>query len=54
MSATQVNGAVLWGSVISVQITLTFTNPLSASPGQPATFQIQRVIDVMSQTGPVL
>jgi type IV pilus assembly protein PilW len=54
MSATQVNGAVLWGSVISVQITLTFTNPLSASPGQPATFQIQRVIGVMSQTGPTI
>jgi type IV pilus assembly protein PilW len=54
MNATQVNGAGLWGSVISVQITLTFTNPLSASPGQPATFQIQRVIGVMSQTGPTI
>jgi type IV pilus assembly protein PilW len=57
MNATQVNGAGLWGSVISVQVTLTFTNPLNplgTVAGQPATFQIQRVIGVMSQTGPTI
>jgi type IV pilus assembly protein PilW len=54
MDATQVTNAGLWNSVISVQVTLIFTNPLSASPGQPATFQIQRVIGVMSQTGPTI
>jgi type IV pilus assembly protein PilW len=58
MDATQINGAPgLWGSVISVQITLTFTNPLNplgTVAGQPATFQIQRVIGVMSQTGPTI
>ena|ERR1700722_10008744 len=57
MSAAQVNGATLWGSVISVQIQLTFTNPLynAANPGlQPQTFQISRVIGVMSQTGPTI
>jgi type IV pilus assembly protein PilW len=57
MSAQQVNAAGLWNNVISVQITLTFTNPLynAANPGlQPPTFQIQRVIGVMSQTGPTI
>ena len=53
MTAQQVNAASLWGSVISVQIRLTFTNPLGANPGQPATFTIQRVVGVMSQTGPI-
>ena len=57
MNATQVNNANLWGSVISVEIGLTFTNPLNplgTVAGQPATFQIQRVIGVMSQTGPTI
>jgi type IV pilus assembly protein PilW len=57
MDAQQVTNAVLWNSVISVQVTLIFTNPLynAANPGlQPATFQIQRVIGVMSQTGPTI
>ena len=57
MDATTVNGAGLWGSVISVQVTLTFTNPLNplgTVAGQPANFQIQRVIGVMSQTGPTI
>jgi type IV pilus assembly protein PilW len=57
MNATQVNAANLWGSVISVEIRLTFTNPLNplnTVAGQPATFQIQRVIGVMSQTGPTI
>lgn len=54
MNATQVNAAGLWGNVISVLVKLTFNNPLSANTGQPATFDIQRVIGVMSQTGPTL
>jgi type IV pilus assembly protein PilW len=43
-----------WTSVISVLVKLTFTNPLSANSGQPPTFTFQRVIGVMSQTGPTL
>jgi len=57
MNGAQVNAAALWGSVISIQITLTFTNPLNVSgtvPGQPATFQFQRLIGLMSQTGPTI
>jgi type IV pilus assembly protein PilW len=57
MSAAQVNATPgLWGNVISVLVQLTFNNPLFASnpTKQPATVQIQRVFDVMSQTGPTL
>jgi type IV pilus assembly protein PilW len=56
MNAQQVTGAALWSNVISVQVTLQFTNPLYASnpTSQPATVSIQRVIGVMSQTGPTL
>lgn len=44
-----------WGNVITVMITLTFTNPLYTGPnqGQPPTVQIQRVVGVMNQTGPM-
>jgi type IV pilus assembly protein PilW len=55
MNATQVTTPVnLWQSVISVQISLTFTNPLyiAAGQGQAQTITVQRVIDVMNQTGP--
>ncbi len=56
MNATQVTAAGLWGSVISAMVQLTFTNPLYtvANQGQPQTISIQRVVGVMSQTGPVL
>jgi hypothetical protein len=42
-----------WSNLISVQVTLTFTNPLysASNPGQPATVSISRVISVMNQTG---
>jgi len=41
-----------WNNVISVQIKLTFTNPLYvAGQGQPATFVLQRNVTVMNQTG---
>jgi type IV pilus assembly protein PilW len=44
-----------WNSVISVLVTLTFTNPLYvAGQGQPPTVQIQRVINVMNQSGPTI
>ncbi len=55
MNAAQVTAAGLWGSVISTLVQLTFTNPLYiANQGQPQTVIIQRVIGLMSQTGPVL
>lgn len=45
-----------WNNVISVLVTLTFTNPLfgPADPKQPPTVSIQRVIGLMNQTGPIL
>jgi hypothetical protein len=55
MNAAQVTAAGLWGSVISALVQLTFTNPLYiANQGQPQTVIIQRVVGLMSQTGPVL
>ena len=49
--------AANWQSVISVLIKLQFTNPLydGTGPGhvQPQFITIQRVVDVMNQTGPV-
>jgi len=55
MTAAQVNAAGLWSSIISVLVTLTFNNPLNAAnQGQPQTVSLQRVIGVMSQTGPTL
>src|ERR1700736_4323343 len=52
-TAALVTAASNWNNVISVQITLTFTNPLyvAAGQGQPATFALQRNITVMNQTG---
>jgi type IV pilus assembly protein PilW len=54
MTAAQVNAGAYWQSVISVQISLTFTNPLytGAGQGQLPTIVVQRVVDVMNQTGP--
>src|ERR1700690_167843 len=55
MNAAQVNAAGMWGNIISVMVQLTFNNPLNAAnQGQPQTFTFQRVIGVMSQTGPPL
>jgi type IV pilus assembly protein PilW len=44
-----------WSNVISVLIELTFTNPLytNGSTTQPQTIEIQRVVGVMNQLGPV-
>jgi type IV pilus assembly protein PilW len=53
LNASQMTAAN-WQNVISVQIKLTFTNPLytRAGLGQAQTITIQRVVDVMNQTGP--
>jgi type IV pilus assembly protein PilW len=45
--------AANWQSVISVVITLTFTNPLYTGTGsQPASFDVTRTIGLMNQVGP--
>jgi type IV pilus assembly protein PilW len=55
MNAAQVTAANLWGSVISALVQLTFANPLyTGNTAQPQFISIQRVIGLMSQTGPVL
>jgi type IV pilus assembly protein PilW len=56
MPAALVNAGAQWANVISVMVQLTFTNPLyAANPAkQPQNFVVQRVFDVMSQTGPTL
>jgi type IV pilus assembly protein PilW len=43
-----VNG---WSLVKSVQLWLTVKNPLSGQPGQPASMQLLRMINVMNQVG---
>jgi len=40
-----------WLNISSVRIVLTFTNPLAAQPGQPATIIFERVIEVMARAG---
>jgi len=50
LTAAQMTAAN-WNHVISVRITLTFTNPLAGQAGQPATIPFQRVVAVMGQTG---
>ena len=47
--------AANWSNVISVLIELTFTNPLytNGSTTQPKTIEIQRVVGIMNQLGPV-
>jgi type IV pilus assembly protein PilW len=54
LTAAQMSAAN-WQSVISVLIKLTFNNPLYTGPGlgQPQFISVQRVVDVMNQTGPV-
>jgi type IV pilus assembly protein PilW len=47
--------AANWANVISVQITLTFTNPMYIpNQGQPTTVALMRVVGVMNQVGPML
>jgi len=54
LNASQMSAAN-WSNVISVLIELTFTNPLytNGSTTQPKTIEIQRVVGVMNQLGPV-
>lgn len=40
-----------WLNVSSVKVRLTFTNPMSAQPGQPATLAMERVIAIMNRAG---
>lgn len=40
-----------WSNVTSVEVTLTFNNPLANQPGQPATVTLTRVISVMGRVG---
>lgn len=40
-----------WLNISSVKVRLTFTNPMSAQPGQPATLAMERVIAVMNRSG---
>jgi len=47
LEAAQVNTAGLWPRVRSVQLTLTFANPL-ARPGEPATVAWVQTIDLMN------
>jgi type IV pilus assembly protein PilW len=43
-----------WIYIKSVKLTLTFSNPLAAQPGQPATISLTRVVNVMNQVGETL
>jgi type IV pilus assembly protein PilW len=56
LNAQQVTAGGLWPNVTSVQVTLTFTNPLAtqngqAVAGQPATVSFSRVISIMGRVG---
>jgi type IV pilus assembly protein PilW len=51
LTADLVTAGNLWPQVRSVQVTLTFQNPMSAQPGQPATVNFVRNIAVMYKTG---
>jgi type IV pilus assembly protein PilW len=52
MTAAQVTANGDWNNVISMQITLTFTNPLFVvGQGQPLTIAFQRDIGVMNKVG---
>ena len=51
LTADLVTAGNYWPQVRSVQVTLTFLNPMSAQPGQPATVNFSRTIAVMYKTG---
>lgn len=51
LNAQQVTAGGYWPNVTSVQVQLTFTNPLGTQPGQPATVTFTRVISVMGRVG---
>jgi type IV pilus assembly protein PilW len=51
LTADLVTAGTYWPQVRSVQVTLTFVNPMAAQPGQPATVNFSRTIAVMYKTG---
>jgi type IV pilus assembly protein PilW len=52
LDAVGVTAGNYWGAVKSVQVTLTFINPMFGQPGQTSpTVQFMRTIDVMNKTG---
>jgi len=52
LNAAQVTAGPYWSNVISVQITLYFSNPLYGQPGQTlVTIPVTRVIDLMNKAG---
>jgi type IV pilus assembly protein PilW len=53
LNAAAVTALNLWPQVRSVQVTLTFVNPMATQPGQPATVNFTRNIAVMYKTGAV-
>ena len=53
LDAAGVTAGNYWSAVKSVQVTLTFINPMATQPGQLPTVQFMRTIDVMNKTGVV-
>jgi type IV pilus assembly protein PilW len=54
LDAGQVTAGNYWNAVKSVQVTLTFVNPMFGQPGQTSpTINFTRTIDVMNKTGVV-
>ncbi|HVC02742.1 MAG TPA: PilW family protein [Steroidobacteraceae bacterium] len=52
LNANQVTAGNYWPDVISVEVALTFTNPLYGQPGQTnQTITFRRVIDLMNKAG---
>jgi type IV pilus assembly protein PilW len=51
LTADLVTAGNYWPQVRSVQVTLTFVNPMAAQPGQPPTVNFVRSIAVMYKTG---
>ncbi len=50
MTADQVTTSTNWNNVVAIRYELTFLNPLSGQPGQPATFVSRRTVAIMNRT----
>lgn len=48
LTAAQVTTGTLWANVKTVEITLTFVNPLAGQPGQPATVTLRETVPYMN------
>jgi type IV pilus assembly protein PilW len=44
LTGDQVTTATLWRAVLTIQVTLIFTNPLAGQPGQPATVSLTQTV----------